>query len=76
MSYTAPHKTLAVASSRSNSEALAVHVVLAHSASTQSCAAFQPYMCGLHRGAPVVTAALIGYDDMKVAAGMTMRGRL
>jgi hypothetical protein len=32
-------------------------------------------MCGLHRGAVAVAAALIGYNDVKVAVGMITRRR-
>jgi hypothetical protein len=59
-----PRETLAVASSRSNSVALATHGVLAHPR-----AVFYPCTCGLRGGAVAVAAMLIGYDDMKVAAG-------
>jgi hypothetical protein len=65
-----PRETLAATSSRSNSEALATRMVLA-----DSHAAFHPYMCGLRRGAAAVAAALIGYDDVKVAAKTTTRRR-
>jgi hypothetical protein len=63
-----PHETLHATSSRPNSEALAAHVVLAH-----PHVVFHPCTCGLHRGAAVVAAVLIGYDDVKVAAEMTIR---
>jgi hypothetical protein len=55
-------KTLAATSSRPNSEALAAHVVIAHPRM-----AFRPCTCELRRGAAAVAAALIGYDDIKVA---------
>jgi hypothetical protein len=51
-----PHETLAAVSSRLNSKALATHIVLAH-----PCTTFHPCMCGLHRGAAMIAAALIGY---------------
>jgi hypothetical protein len=38
-------------------------------------AAFQPCVCGLRRGANVVVATLISYDNVKVAAKMTTRRR-
>jgi hypothetical protein len=67
--YTSPRETLAVASSRPNSESLAARVVLAHPRVT-----FHPCTCGFCRGAATVAAALIGYDDMEVVAGTaTMR---
>jgi hypothetical protein len=65
-----PHETLAVTSSRPNSKALAACVVLSH-----PHVAFYPYTCGLCEGATMVAAALIGYDDMEVAAGTTTRRR-
>jgi hypothetical protein len=52
-----PHETLLTASSRTNSEALAACVVLAH-----PCVAFHPCTCGLRRGVVVVAAPLIGYE--------------
>jgi hypothetical protein len=61
-----PRETLAATSSHLNSEALAVRVVLAHPRTV-----FHLHTCGLHRGAAVVAAALIGYDNVKVAAGTT-----
>jgi hypothetical protein len=64
--YTPPCKTIAGASSQPNFEALAVHVVLLHPR-----AAFHRCMCGLHRG----VVALISYDDVEVAVGMTTRRR-
>jgi hypothetical protein len=70
MSYMPPRETLATTSSRPNSKALAVHVVLAHPR-----AVFYPCTCGLRGGAIVVAAALIGYDDVKVAVGTTIRRR-
>jgi hypothetical protein len=66
----APCETLAIASSRPNSEALAACMVLAHPR-----AAFHPCMCGLRRGAAAVATALIGYDDFKVVAETTTRRR-
>jgi hypothetical protein len=68
--YTPPRETLPTTSSRPNSEALATCVVLAHLR-----AAFHPCMCGLRIGAAAVAAALIGYDDVKVAAKTIMRKR-
>jgi hypothetical protein len=67
---TPPRETLAAVSSQMNSGALAVRVVLAH-----PCAVFHPCTCGLHRGAAAVAAALISYDDVKVAVEMTTRRR-
>jgi hypothetical protein len=64
-------KILAVAfSSRPNFEALATLVVLEH-----PHVAFLPYTCGINGGTAAVAAALIGYDDVEVAVGMTMRRR-
>jgi hypothetical protein len=37
--------------------------------------AFHPYMCKLRRDATMVAAALIGYDDVKVAIGTTTQRR-
>jgi hypothetical protein len=68
--YTPPHETLATASSRPNSEALAARAVLAH-----SYAVFHPCTCRLREVVAAVTAALIGYDDVKVAAGTITRRR-
>jgi hypothetical protein len=68
--YIPPHETLAATSSRPNSEALAVRVVLAHPRST-----FHPCTCGLRRGATMVVVALIGYNHVKVAVETTMRRR-
>jgi hypothetical protein len=65
-SYMPPRETLATASSRSNTEAQAVLVVLAH-----PHAAFHPCTCELHGG----VTARIGYDDVEVAARMTTRRR-
>jgi rhodanese-related sulfurtransferase len=45
-------------------------VVLAHPRTM-----FHPCMCGHRRGTAVTATALIGYDDVKVATGMTMRRR-
>jgi hypothetical protein len=64
--YTASRETLAATSTRPNSEALPARVVLAHQR-----AVLHPYTCGLCRGDTVVAVALIGYDDVKVAAEMT-----
>jgi hypothetical protein len=57
-------------SSRLNSEALAARVVLAHPR-----AVYHSYTCGLHRSAAAVAAALIGYNDIKVAADTTTMKR-
>jgi hypothetical protein len=38
-------------------------------------AAFHPRTCGLHRGAAAVAAALIGYDEVRVAVEMITRRR-
>jgi hypothetical protein len=65
-----PRETLATASSRLNSEALDMRVVLAHPR-----AMFHPYTCGLCSGTAAVAATLIGYDDVEVATGMTTRRR-
>jgi hypothetical protein len=62
--YTPPRETLAIASSRSNSEALG-----------HPRAAFHPCKCGLCRGTAAIAAALIDYDDVEVAAGTTTRRR-
>jgi hypothetical protein len=62
-------KTLATTSfSRPNSKALAAREV-------DSMEAFHPYTCGLHGDTVVAVAALIGYDDVEVAAGTTTRRR-
>jgi hypothetical protein len=61
-----PHKTLAAAASRLNSEAPAAHVVLTHPR-----AAFHPCTCGLDRG----VAALIGFNEVRVPAETTTRRR-
>jgi hypothetical protein len=45
-------------------------VVLAH-----PHVVFHPCMCGLRRGIVAVATALIGYDDVELAAGTTMRRR-
>jgi rhodanese-related sulfurtransferase len=66
--YTSPHETLVAASSRPNSQALAAPMVLAN-----PCVVFHPCTCGLRRGDAAVAAMLIGYDDVKVVAGMTTR---
>jgi hypothetical protein len=65
-----PRETLAAASSWPNSKAQAACMVLAHPR-----VAFHPCMCGLRRGPAVVAVALIGYDDVEVAVGMTIRRR-
>jgi hypothetical protein len=66
--YTTQGEALAATSSQSNSEALATRVVLAHPHTV-----FHPCRCGLHRGAATVVAALIGYDNVEVAAETTTR---
>jgi hypothetical protein len=58
------HETLATASSWSNSEALAVRVVLEHPR-----AVFHPCMYRLYRGTTMIVAVLIGYDDVEVDVG-------
>jgi hypothetical protein len=68
--YMPPRETLAATSSCLNFKALAACVVLAHPHTT-----FHLCTCGLHRGATAVVAALIGYDDVKVAAETTTRRR-
>jgi hypothetical protein len=68
--YTLPRETLAATSSRPNSEALIMHMVLAHPHTV-----FYSCTCGLRRGAGVIIVALIGYNDVKVAAEMTTRRR-
>jgi hypothetical protein len=68
--YMPSRETLAAASSRSNSEALATWLVLAHPR-----AAFHPCTCGLCRDAGAVVAALISYDDVKVVAETITRRR-
>jgi hypothetical protein len=65
-----PRETLAVASSRTNSKALVARIVLAHPRIV-----FHPYTCGLRRGTDAVAAALIGYNDIKVAAKTTTKRR-
>jgi hypothetical protein len=64
------HETLVVASSWSNSEALATHVVLAHPHAT-----LHPCTWGLRRGIAVVATTLMDYDEVEVAIGMTTRRR-
>jgi hypothetical protein len=64
--YMPPRETLADTSSRPNFEVLAARVVLAH-----PHAVFHPCTCGLRRG----VAALIDYDNAKVAVEMTTRRR-
>jgi hypothetical protein len=61
-----PRETLAATSSRPNSEALAVRVMLAHTR-----VMFHLRMCGLR----TCVAALIGYDDVKFAAETAIRRR-
>jgi hypothetical protein len=63
-------ETLVVASSWPNSEALAVHVVLAH-----THAASHPYTWGLRRGVALVATMLIDYDKVEIATRMTTRRR-
>jgi hypothetical protein len=64
-------KTVAATSSSwPHFEALTAHEVLAH-----PCAVFHPCTGGLGGGTIVVAAVLIGYDDVEVAIGMTMRRR-
>jgi hypothetical protein len=58
--YMPPRETLPTASSRSNSEALATRVVLAHPHMT-----FHPCTCGLCRGAAAIAVVLINYDDVE-----------
>jgi hypothetical protein len=65
-SHMPPRETLAIASSRLNSKALAARVVLTH-----PHAWFHPCTCELHGGAAVTAAALISYDNVEVAAQMT-----
>jgi hypothetical protein len=65
-----PCETLAAASSRMNSKALAAHVMPAHPHTV-----FHPCTCGLHRGAAAVATMLIGYDDIEGATETTTRRR-
>jgi hypothetical protein len=65
-----PHEILPATSSWLNSEALAVLIVLAHPRTV-----FYSCTCGFCRGTDAVAVALIGYDDVKVAAKMTTRRR-
>jgi hypothetical protein len=58
MPYTSPRETLVVGASRSNSEALATRVMLAHPRAT-----FHLCTCVLRRGIATIAAALISYDD-------------
>jgi hypothetical protein len=58
--YMPPRETLATASSRPNSEALATRVVLAHPHMI-----FHPYTCGLCRGVVVIAVVLISYNDVE-----------
>jgi hypothetical protein len=60
----APCETLATTSSQPNSKSLVARVVLA-----QPRVTFHPCTCGLCRGA----AALISYDDVKVATKTIIR---
>jgi hypothetical protein len=69
MPYTPPRETL-VAASRSNFEVLAAHMVLAHPHTV-----FHPCTYGLYGGVAAIAAALIDYDDVEVAAGMTTKRR-
>jgi hypothetical protein len=62
--------TLAATSSRVNSKTLPTREVLAHAR-----VVFHPYMCRLRGGTAVIAAMFIGYDDVEVAIGMTMRRR-
>jgi hypothetical protein len=68
--YTPPRETLAATSSRLNSEALAICVVLAHPR-----VAFHSCTCGLRRDVAAVAGALIDYDHAKVAVETTTRRR-
>jgi hypothetical protein len=61
-----PRESLAAASSRLKSEALATRMVLA-----LPRAVFHPFTCGLRGGAAAIAATLICYDDVEVAAGTT-----
>jgi hypothetical protein len=65
-----PHETLAATSSWPNSEALAARMVLAHSRTM-----FHPCTCGLRRCAAAVAAAMIDYDNVKVAVETTTSRR-
>jgi hypothetical protein len=65
-----PRETLVATSPRPNFKALAMRVVLAHSHVT-----FHPYTCGLRRCAVTIAAALISYDEIKVAAETTTMKR-
>jgi hypothetical protein len=62
--------TLAATSSRANSKTLPMCEVLAHAR-----VVFHPYTCRLRGGTVVIAATLIGYDDVEVATGTTMRSR-
>jgi hypothetical protein len=68
--YKPPSETLAAAASRPNSEALAIRVVLAYPHTV-----FYLCICELRGGAAAIAAALIGYDDVKVATGTTTTKR-
>jgi hypothetical protein len=70
MPYTPPRETLATTSSRPNSEALDACMVLAH-----PHVVFHPCTCWLRRGVATIATALITYDDVKVAVGMTTKRR-
>jgi hypothetical protein len=56
--------TLVVASSQPNHETLATHEVLAHQRMV-----FHPCICRLCEGIDVVTAVLIGYDNIGLLSG-------
>jgi hypothetical protein len=68
--YIPPCATLAVVSSRLNSDFLATCMVLAHPRAT-----FHPCTCGLRKGTVAVSVVFIGYDDVEDAIGMTTRSR-
>jgi hypothetical protein len=70
MPYTPPCETLATTSTWPNTEALAMHLVLAHPR-----AVFHPCTCGLRGGAAVVVAVLNSYHDVEATTGMTTRRR-
>jgi hypothetical protein len=62
--------TLATIPSRLNPRILVVREVLAH-----PHAVFYPCTCGLYEGVAAVAVALIGYNDIEVAAGTITRRR-
>jgi hypothetical protein len=62
--------TLAATSSQLDLETLAACEVLAN-----PHAVFHSYTCRLRGGVVMVSAAMIGYDDMEVVAGTTTRRR-